>query len=459
MKTPSGAAAPRPAARNIAVLTTEPLPVAGGVTTGAGLRAWGLAAGLVARGFRVTVASPAGPETPVPAGGGDPAAERVARGDIGGFLAGARPDVVVLQHWGLAADVPDLDVPLVVDLAGPHLLERAYWGSDDPLRDLAEKLDALRRADFVTCSGEFQRRYFLPFLMQAGHDVRADGALPVIPFSVPPTGWHGHAATAPDAPRDGEPVFVYGGTFLAWQDPARAIRILLEELDAAGRGRLLFFGGAHPVIDASGGRFAELSVLLRSHPRVEYRGFTPFHELVAEYARATVALDLMERNPERELAFTTRTMIYLWCGLPVIHDDYSEPGALIRARGCGWALSPDDADGLRGAVRSVLDGTAPLGAMRAAALRLAADHAWDRTIGPLSDFCAAPGLRAGRQPRATATPAATPAPGRTSTPARRLLAAVAPALAPVARLAAWPVARLLCWRLNASAAAGRDPRR
>ena len=450
---------PPPAERHIVVLTTEPLPVTGGVTTGAGLRAWGLAAGLVARGFCVTLASPAGPETPVPAQAGDPAAQRVARRDIGRFLATTKPDVVVLQHWGLAAEVPDVDVPLVIDLAGPHLLERAYWGSDNPARDLAEKLDALRRADFVTCSGEYQRHYFLPFLMQAGHDVRADGALPVIPFSVPPPGWHGHAVPAPDTPRDGEPVFVYGGTFLAWQDPARAIRILLEELDAAGRGRLLFFGGAHPVIDASGGRFAELSILLRSHPRVEYRGFTPFHDLVAEYARATVALDLMERNPERELAFTTRTMIYLWCGLPVIHDDFSEPGALIRARGGGWALSPDDADGLRGALRSVLNGVAPLAAMRTAALRLAADHAWDRTIGPLADFCAAPALRAGRQPRAASVPATMPAPAHPTTPARRRLAAVAPALAPLARLAAWPVALLLRWRLNASAAAGRNPPR
>ena len=44
--------------RRIAVLTTDPLPVPGSPTTGAGLRAWGLAEGLRARGHDVAIADP-----------------------------------------------------------------------------------------------------------------------------------------------------------------------------------------------------------------------------------------------------------------------------------------------------------------------------------------------------------------------------------------------------------------
>jgi glycosyltransferase involved in cell wall biosynthesis len=150
------------------------------------------------------------------------------------------------------------------------------------------------------------------------------------------------------------------------------------------------------VADASGGRFAELTTALRNHPRVIVRGLVAFDDLIAAYRGASVALDLMARNPERELAFTTRTMIYLYCGLPVIHNNYSEVGRLVRERGCGWALDPDDEIGFRRAVRSVLDASAPLESLRRAALATASDYSWDKTIGPLADFCANPRQREGR---------------------------------------------------------------
>jgi hypothetical protein len=105
----------------------------------------------------------------------------------------------------------------------------------------------------------------------------------------------------------------------------------------------------------------------------------------------------MEKNPERELAFTTRTMIYFFCGLPTIYNNYSEISGLIREHDCGWTLDPGDEQGFRKAVRSVLDGTAPLAGMRAGAARLADRYAWDKTIEPLARFCVNPRLRAGKE--------------------------------------------------------------
>jgi len=360
------------------------------VTTGAGLRAWGLSEGLRHRGFDVIIASPAledGASGPLQL---PPHVRACPRSEIGAMIAEVRPSVVVLQHWGMAADVPELTVPLALDLAGPHLLERLFWGDNDTERNVAEKIAALRRADFVTCSGEYQRHYFYPFLAMAGFDLR-ENCLAVIPFSVPPDA----AAAATTARRD-PLAFVYGGAFLAWQDPTRPPEWLLEELDHAGRGTLHFFGGAHPVADASGGRFASLMSTLREHPRVIVRGLVAFDDLLTAYRKASVALDLMARNPERELAFTTRTMIYLYCGLPVMYNNYSEISGIVRDRGCGWTLDPEDETGFRRAVRSVLDGTAPLDAMRRAALMTATDYSWDKTIGPLAEFCANPRQREGR---------------------------------------------------------------
>ena len=85
---------------------------------------------------------------------------------------------------------------------------------------------------------------------------------------------------------------------------------------------------------------------------MDIAGLVPVDELEATYTRAHVAVDLMRRNPERELAFASRTVHYLWCGLPVIHSRFSEVAALIEEYEAGWMVDPDDAAGIRAIVRA-----------------------------------------------------------------------------------------------------------
>jgi hypothetical protein len=318
----------------------------------------------------------------------------VPREKLAQALESLQAMAVVVQHWGIMAEVPELGVPLAIDLAGPHLLERRFWGDADPQLSLAEKLEALRRADFLVCSGRLQRLYFLPYLGMAGWDLTRSDLLPVIPFSVPP---EVPPFYDPGRREAEEPHFVYGGAFLAWQDPSRPMRWLLEEMDRAGRGRLLFYGGSHPELDASGGQFAELVAMLREHPRVEMRRWRPFEALAAEYvAHGTVAFDLLARNAERELAYATRTVVYWWCGLPVMHGNYAETADVMRRGGGGWVLDPDNEQEVRAAIREVLEGRAPLKKLRLEARRLAMDHSWDRTGGALVEWAKAPSFRLGK---------------------------------------------------------------
>lgn len=396
--------------KKILVITTEPLPLPGGYTTGAGLRAWGIAQGLMDHGFDVTIATPLEGEQAHSQQESSPSNVRFFdRPQLPNLITEIAPDVVVLQHWGLAYALPaQLSCPLVIDLAGPHLLERYYWGNKDEQRDLEEKLAALRRADFITCGGEYQKHYFYPYLRMAGWDL-AKEPVPVIPFSVPPD-----PRTEPLP--SGEITFIYGGAFLAWQNPEKAITWLLEEMDAAGAGRLLFYGGAHPGMDASAGRFVNLHQALKNHPRVEMRGWKPFHELLSLYAtEGHVALDLMERNPERELAYTTRTMIYLYCGLPVIYNDYSEISQLVERYDCGWTLNPDQETGFRLLIQKLLRGQFDLNALRNNARHAAMNQTWDKTIQPLVQYCTAPHYRQKELPASNSPPNVT-APLSTSQP-------------------------------------------
>src|SRR5262249_47751093 len=144
-----------------------------------------------------------------------------------------------------------------------------------------------------------------------------------------------------------ELTFIYGGVWLPWQDPTVGLLTLVEELDRRERGKLRLFGGKHPWIDVATGVFEPLLERVQTSEHVVVEGQLPHAELIRRYTQAHVAIDLMKRNPERELAVTSRTVEYLWCGLPVIYNDYSELSQLIAEYDAGWAIDPDDVAGIR----------------------------------------------------------------------------------------------------------------
>lgn len=377
----------------ILILTTEPLPLPGIPATGAGLRAWSLAFGLRSAGMRdVTIAFAAdavrGRKVDTSA---VPGVATFERGGLDDFIASRKPDAVVFQHWGLWRELKrPIACPVAMDLAGPHLLERQLWNSPNPDADLREKLTALSQIDFAVCSGEFQRHYFLPFLIQAGHDPRAN-LCPVIPFSVSPD--------LPEPARDRDhATFLFAGMFLPWQDPEATLRTVVGVLEEKDRGKLLFIGGPHPSGDVSGGRFDALMEFLSASKRVEVSSLMPFDQLIGRMRQCGVAIDLMPRNAERELAFPTRTMIYLWAGLPVIHNDYDELADPIGIAKAGWTFDPGDMDGLSKLIGRLIGHREDVEKRSENARKLVREnYTWDRTIGPLAEWCAKPRQRDGKR--------------------------------------------------------------
>ncbi|MCL5269908.1 MAG: hypothetical protein M1457_04980, partial [bacterium] len=140
-----------------------------------------------------------------------------------------------------------------------------------------------------------------------------------------------------------------------------------------------------------------LAERLAAHPRVRMLEPMSYDRYAALLTEGGVALDLMARNAERELAYTTRTVVYLAAGLPIIHDDYSELGSVIARAGAGWALDPADRPGLARLLDAILAGREDLAVRAAAARRLVETELnWERTIAPLADFCRAPAFRPGK---------------------------------------------------------------
>jgi glycosyltransferase involved in cell wall biosynthesis len=376
-------------AKRVLIISGDLLPLPGFPTTGAGLRAWGLGKGLESCGHEVLFSMPAlyldrGPRV------SKPIAELAWYiGAVARVIRKARPDIVVFCHWPAMQTPGKLEVPTVLDFHGPHLLEREIQGYSTRAANVQEKLNAIRKADFFTCAGDRQRLYFLSWLIAAGIEV-TDDIIASIPVSL-----------SPELPRhewsDGEPTFVYGGVFLPWQDPTAGLQTLIQVMEARGRGVLKFFGGRHPgYADLIGNleRFEVLERELEGSPRVQCMGFVSHDELIEAYRRAHLALDVMARNPERELAFTTRTVEYLWCGLPVIYHDYAELSDLIREYQAGWVVDPGDRVTIRQAIEEALDCPEEVRRRGENAQRLVRERlTWDKTVEPLDAFCRNPEQR------------------------------------------------------------------
>jgi hypothetical protein len=127
---------------------------------------------------------------------------------------------------------------------------------------------------------------------------------------------------------------------------------------------------------------------------VQVQPMVAHDELIEAYRRAHVAIDLMARNPERELAFTTRTVEYLWCGLPVIYNDYAELSRYIREYRAGWTIDPSDRAALQAAVSEAFEQPERVREYGRNAQRLVRERlTWDRTIEPLDGICRNPARR------------------------------------------------------------------
>ncbi len=384
--------------RRIALVCADVVPLPGVPTSGFGMRIWGIGKGLESRGHQViwmmhqdVLARMEKLATvPIPMEW----KERVWEPEtIEQALEHVNPELIVACGWPTVLSLPEqLRAPLIVDQAGPHILERYFQRPETAATDAAEKVAALKRTDFFVSSGEVQQTYFDGWLAMAEFPRDDDGAIDrqkvgVIPFSVSPD-----LPVRP--PRGDRPLtFTYGGYFLPWKDPSKALTAIAKWA-TKHHAKVRIFGGRPPFHAVPPGVMGELIHELEAMPSVEFRGVQPFDVLVEEYRHVDVAIDLMARNRERELAFTTGTVVYLWAGIPVIYNNYSELSHYITEYDAGWTLDPDDVGGLKNVLEEIANHPEVIERKSANAQRLVRDHfTWDRTIEPLDAFCRKPSVR------------------------------------------------------------------
>ena len=376
--------------RILAFLTDMP-PLAGFPSSGTAVRTYGLCQGLRASGHEVIVCPPCDAVRGFEQSFAKHALFPTVKKEFGelkkrGFNPGNQaeliyryaPDLVFCAHWPALMLQTKPRVPIVIDLAGPYLLERHYLGIKDHKGAVLAKLRVLSLADMFIVSGPSQADYFFSFMKRAGiHDAEARTCTITMPLS-------------PELPRreiqdKNYPHFIFGGVFLPWQNPAWALLQLSEHLKATNRGQLSLIGGAHPNYPVNDARYEELFKSLSRNPLVRRKGMMPFDEFIAELVQANVAIDLMDWNLERQLAVTIRTTTYLWAGLPVIYNDYADLGALIAKYDAGWLVKPGAAEQLKNVIDEIQN-KPELVLKKSTNARILAnsEFVWDKAIKPLT---------------------------------------------------------------------------
>lgn len=360
-------------------------------TSGGGLRCFQLMRGLEAHGIDVVASMPGFTFLAEKHHDEIPDAQRdyLWRWEMqDAIVRRVKPDVILFaSNWDHFNLRQDHGIPIAIDLHGSRLIETTMWGN--PV-STDHKLTVFSKADCLLCAGRRQRSYFYGWLVQAGRVPGDEHFIRYIPVSLAPDR---PDHVAPDPTDRNIPHIVSGGGWFPWQNQAKAIFAACREVAARDRGVIDIYGTPHdagtssPEERAIRDVYARVQALAAESPRVRVQGYVGRERLLEIYRRASVALESMRYNLERELAFTTRTIEYLWCGLPVVYNNYGEIAEHIREYDAGWAVDPGTDAEITTALAEIFDDPAAVARKSANAQRLVRDRfTWDRTIEPLVDF-------------------------------------------------------------------------
>jgi glycosyltransferase involved in cell wall biosynthesis len=392
---------------SLLVVSAEPV---GARMAGPAIRAYELARAL-AGACDVTLAAPAPSEVV------DPRIALVPAGmaDVEALVAAAREhDVVVAQELppvalerlagGSARLVADLYNPIVVELlAGvghrPAAAQRRMYG-----RVVARTLALCAAADFVICANERQRDLWIGGMALHGlidvdayrRDPTLRSLVEVVPFGLPdaPAPKPGGAIRAA-FPAIGaqDSVLVWGGGVWGWLDPITPMRAIERLAQGAGRQiHLVLLGVGRPGLAASGQALAgeqALAVARRAgllgrlvHVNSDW---VPYQERGSWLVDADLGVTAHRNHLEARYAHRTRTLDYLWAGLPVVATRGDALAELVERERLGAVVDPEDVAGFGAGCERMLGADGADARRRIAALT--PTLRWSRVAAPLVAWC------------------------------------------------------------------------
>jgi len=342
-------------------------------------------------------------------------------------------DVIIFQGFLLegAPWLFDSSKILVADVYDPiHLeqLEQAKdLGPDGRSRAVAETTrilnEQLRRADFLLCASEKQRDFWLGQLAGQGRinplvydeDASLSSLLAVVPFGLPdePAVQRRHAlrGTVPGIGAD-DKVIIWGGGVYNWFDPLTLVRAVDRLRRRHPEVRLYFMGLKHPNPGVPRMRMAwELRTLAEDLGLLGTHVFfnedwVPYDERADYLLDADLGVSTHFEHVETAFSFRTRILDYLWAGLPIVATEGDTFASVIRERGLGATVPPEDVEALEAALETYLFDEDAVTSARSSVRNVGAEYRWSAALAPLVEFCRIPRRAAdrGRVPQVSRRP-------------------------------------------------------
>lgn len=370
----------------VMILTHGLYPIPGYTVSGNGIRAWGLAMGLVHNGFEVVYSTPKDtvhPHTPRPEVVLAPYSDKA---ELHALIKTHTPGVLIVGYWAYMHLIPwDMDIPVVMDLLAPWLLEAEFQDECGMDIKISDYVNCLSKADYFLCCTNRQKAFHTSWLIMSGFGCR-DNIIDVIPISADP-----ELPVRPPCLPDKKIVFLYGGVLWPWRSPQEWISVLLNILAENGKGRLSLITGNYPLDESSSSGTLHLPRGDRYDAVLEQSDLLAYDEMERFFLQADVGIELSGKNAERELSFSFRIIEYLRCGLPVICNDFLEIADLIKEYDAGWVLDSGDENALENVVNRILSGEENLKEKSGNASRLIRKKFnCLENIEPLALFCRTP---------------------------------------------------------------------
>jgi glycosyltransferase involved in cell wall biosynthesis len=254
-------------------------------------------------------------------------------------------DVIINCSYSTILPKLAQEFPVIQDSNGPRLLERAYLRPESFWDNAWFETSAYTGADYFICPSQRQLTFFYPWLFLSGFSIEDHSRFAVIRLGI-----HG------DPPHRNiqKKRIVYTGSLLPWTDPRKCWKLAIEEVERVNA-QLLLILSKLPINNNSIKFLLNDLNSYRKLPCCKVMMDIPFSQYLIEITESLAALDVMENNIERELAMPTRTITYLWAGVPIIIHNYSEIGELVSRYDAGWVVSPEDKSAIREATREALN--------------------------------------------------------------------------------------------------------
>jgi GT2 family glycosyltransferase len=377
---------------------------------GPAIRCWELAR-VLSREHDVVLATTTQPDLTHP----DFQVMQVNSGRIDDLLK--RTDLVIFQGFIMFfyPQIAKSDVPVLVDIYDPFHLEGLELRREDaPVERFATARsdtrilnEQLARGDFFVCASEKQRDFWLGQLTGIGRvnpatyddDMSLRRLLDVAPFGLPgepPVKTADVLKGVIDGIEEDDFLLLWGGGVYNWFDPLTLIRALAAVADDLPRVKLFFMGRAHPNPDVPKMRMAEAALRLSRDlgllgKRVFFNdGWVDYDERANYLLEADVGVSTHFEHIETAFSFRTRILDYLWAGLPILATEGDSLSRLVKARGLGLTVPPEDVDATAEALRRLHDDAGLYATCKANAESLAPEMTWERVLAPIVEFARMP---------------------------------------------------------------------